>query len=226
MIVFAGAVLMTLAVWGLTKLFPGRVTSRDDWSTIGVQLGFAALIAASLFSRRLKFGDTARYVAIWTGLLAMLAVGYAYRTEIAEAGLRIRADLIPAYAQKSGAHDLVLGQDASGGYSVIGEVDGQKVNFMVDTGASDIVLSPADAKRLGVDEAKLDFARQFETANGIGQGAAYTVSSLVVGPITFHKVEVSINRAPMSSSLLGMAFLKRLKSFEVKDGRLYLRGAA
>ena len=120
----------------------------------------------------------------------------------------------------------MLGQDASGGYSVIGEVDGQKVNFMVDTGASDIVLSPADAKRLGVDEAKLDFARQFETANGIGQGAAYTVSSLVVGPITFHKVEVSINRAPMSSSLLGMAFLKRLKSFEVKDGRLYLRGAA
>ena len=223
-IILGFAVVLGFGLWGLMQLFPGKVSGRDDWSTIAYQLGFAGMIAVSLFSRRPKFGETARYVAIWAAVMAILALGYAYRTDIADAALRLRAGLIPSYAQKTGPHDLVLGQDASGGYSVIGEVNGQKINFAVDTGASDIVLSPADAQRLGVDMTHLDFARQFETANGVGQGAGYTVSTLVVGPIRFTNVPVSINRAPMSTSLLGMEFLKRLKSVEAKDGRLYLRG--
>jgi len=217
------AVVLGFGVWGLVQLFPSRVSGREDWGTVAFQLGFAAMIGASLFSRRLKFGQTVNYVAIWVGVFAVLAIGYAFRGEISDTALRLRADLIPGYAQPTGAHELVLGQDAGGGYSVIGAVNGQKINFTINTGASDIVLSPQDAARLGVDVAKLDFARHFETANGDGLGAGYTASSLAVGPITMTNVPMSINRAPMGTSLLGMTFLQRLKSFEVKDNRLYLR---
>jgi len=217
------AIVAGFAVWGLTRLFPGRLNNGADWSTISYQIGFLVLIALSLFARPLKLGQALQYIAIWAAVFAVLAIGFAFRAEISDAGLRVRSALLPSYAVPTGAHELVLSEDTDGGYAIAGQVNGQPVNFAIDTGASDIVLSPADAQRIGVDTTHLDFARQFETANGIGQGADYTAASLSAGPISFSNVPISINRAPMSSSLLGMAFLKRLKSYEVKDGRLYLR---
>jgi aspartyl protease family protein len=222
-IALAVAAAAVLAVWGLARLFPSRSLDGDDWSTIAYRLGLVVVVGLSLFSRGLKLGQSLRYLAGWSGIFAVLALGYAYRGEMAEAGLRLRAELLPGYAATTGAHELVLGKDADGGFSVVGQVNGQPVTFAVDTGASDIVLSPADARRLGVDPSKLDFSRHFETANGVGDGAAYTAQSLAVGPIHLSAVPMSVNRAPMTSSLLGMAFLRRLQSFEVKDDRLYLR---
>jgi aspartyl protease family protein len=220
------AVVAGFGIWGLTRLFPGRMNSRDDWSTVSYQVGFLVLIALSLFARPLKLSQALRYVAIWAGVFAVLALGYAFRGEIGDAALRVRSALIPSYAVPAGNHELVLSENTDGGYAIAGQVNGKPVNFAIDTGASDIVLSPADAQRIGVDTSHLDFARHFETANGVGDGAGYTAASLSAGPIAFTNVPVSINRAPMSTSLLGMAFLKRLKSYEVKDGRLYLRWGA
>jgi aspartyl protease family protein len=225
LIVLAIAAAAGLAIWGLTLLFPGKLTGRNDWATVSYQVGLLVLIALSLFARRLRFGEVIRYTALWATVFAVLAVGYAFRGEIGEAALRVRSALIPSYGVPVGAHELVLSEDVDGGYDIAGQVNGKPVNFMIDTGASDIVLSPADARRVGIDTSHLDFARHFETANGIGEGADSTVARLSAGPIAFTNVPVSINRAPMRSSLLGMAFLKRLTSYEVKDGRLYLRWA-
>jgi aspartyl protease family protein len=221
-IVLGVALALGAGVWGLTRLFPAQM-ARADWPTVSYQIAFLALISLSLFSRGLKLGETVRYIAIWSAVFAALAVGYAYRGEMLGVALRLRSELLPAYAVSGGPHELVLTQDADGGYSVMGQVNGQAVHFAVDTGSSDIVLAPADAARLGIDIGKLDFARHFETANGVGDGASYTAQNLAVGPIKLTNVPMSINRAPMSTSLLGMAFLKRMQSFEVKDGRLYLR---
>jgi aspartyl protease family protein len=222
---FGVAALVGLGIYGLSRLFPGRLAGRDNWATVSYQIGFLVLIALSLFARPLKMGEALRYVAIWAGVFAVLAIGYAFRGEINEAALRVRSALIPSSAVASGDHELVLSEGVDGGYAIAGQVNGQPVDFAIDTGASDIVLSPADAQRVGIDTAHLDFARHFETANGIGDGAAYTASSLTVGPIKLANVAMSVNKAPMSTSLLGMTFLKRLKSYEVKDGRLYLRWA-
>ncbi len=69
----------------------------------------------------------------------------------------------------------------------------------------------------------LKFTAASETANGTGYGAPYKAASLSVGPVSFKDVPMQINRAPMSASLLGMTFFKRLDSFQIKDGKLYLR---
>jgi aspartyl protease family protein len=154
---------------------------------------------------------------------AAVVVGYAFRADLGDTVLRVRSALIPSYAIAAGDHTLVLGQDSDGGYHVVGQVNGQRVGFLVDTGSSDIVLSPADAQRIGVDLAALRYTHVYETANGEGQGAAYIAPSMAVGPLRMTNVAVSINKAPMSSSLLGMAFLKRMDSFEFKSGQLILR---
>jgi aspartyl protease family protein len=105
----------------------------------------------------------------------------------------------------------------------MGQVNGQIVRFLVDTGASETVLSPADAKRIGVETSALRFDQPADTANGVGYGASFIADSLAVGTIRFASVPMLINQAPMSSSLLGMSFLKRLESFKVSGRKLYLK---
>jgi aspartyl protease family protein len=203
--------------------FPDRVSSSDDWGYIARGVGALALVASSLLAMRPRLKDAARYVLIWLALGAAVVVGFTYKADLVDAATRMRAALIPAYAVAAGDHSLVLGEDAEGAYHVVGQVNGQAVGFLVDTGASDVVLSPADAERIGVDMASLRYTHAYETANGIGQGATYIAPNLTIGPIRLTNVAMSINQAPMSSSLLGMTFFKRIESFEFKGGQLTLR---
>jgi aspartyl protease family protein len=118
---------------------------------------------------------------------------------------------------------MAVSEGEGGSYHVYGTVNGTQIRFLIDTGATDIVLSPSDARRLGIDLASLKFDRPYGSANGIGHGAAAEVADLSVGPIHFSNVPVSINGAEMGSSLLGMAFLKRLKSYSFSGNKLILR---
>ena len=97
-----------------------------------------------------------------------------------------------------------------------------RVRFLIDTGASDIVLSPEDARRVGIDFGLLNFNHSYETANGVGKGARTTVRELDIGQSQFIDVPVSVNQAEMKNSLLGMAFLRRFKSFSFAQDRLTL----
>jgi aspartyl protease family protein len=221
LLLIAGAALI---VW-LSRLFPGQV-SGGDWTGPAVNLGFAALVGASLLSTRLKLGQAVRYLAIWGVVAGVLGLGYVYRDDAVDAFYRVRSALIPAYATQTGPNTVVLTESEGGGYQVMGRVNGQPVTFVVDTGASDVVLSPADAQRLGIDPAGLRFNRHYETANGAGLGADWRAASLAIGPIRLSDAPVSINQAPMSRSLLGMSFLRRLVSFEFKGDQLILRGPA
>src|SRR3546814_9980137 len=103
---------------------------------------------------------------------------------------------------------------AGGHFVVTATVNGVPVDFLIDTGASDIVLSPADAQRLGYSPDNLGFTRQYVTANGIGRGAPIRIDSLAVGPIVYAGLPASFTEAQMVASLSGMTFLRRLESSE------------
>jgi clan AA aspartic protease (TIGR02281 family) len=137
--------------------------------------------------------------------------------------LRVRSAFTPGYTVARNDSESVLSESEGGNFYVFGTVNGTPIRFLIDTGASDIVLSPSDARLIGIPTENLDYSRIYGTANGVGHGAMATVSRLTVGPISFSDVPVSINQAPMDSSLLGMTFLRRLKSFSIRNHRLYLR---
>jgi aspartyl protease family protein len=120
-------------------------------------------------------------------------------------------------------HELVIPQDAEGSYVVIGKVNGERVRFVVDTGATDTVLSPADARRLGVPIERLAYRAESETANGVGYGAPYRAQRLEVGAIALTDFPMTVNRAPMSVSLLGLSFLNRLEAYEFRGRKLILK---
>ena len=212
--------------WLLRRLFPGRF-SGEEWAEAGYYFGFIALVLSGLvFARRIKLREVARNLIIWVGIVVTMALGVSFRGELTAVAQRVRSELIPAYAVTTAPHTLALTQSEDGNFYVIGAVNGEPVRFLIDTGASDIVLSPADAKRLGVDLATLNFGRAYETANGTGHGAALIIDRLAIGPIQFSHIPVAINGAPMDSSLLGQSFFRRLESFEIKGHRLFLRWRA
>jgi aspartyl protease family protein len=207
----------------LLRLFPGRISTPTDWAFLFRGLALLVLVSSGLFSAtRQTLKQTARNIAIWAAIAGVVVLGVTYQAEIGAVGQRVRSALVPSYAVSTATHQIALTQDIDGDFHVVGQVNGQPVTFLVDTGSSDMVLSPADAQRLGVDLKALDFNRAYETANGVGRGAPFNASSLTVGAIKLSNVPMSINQAPMATSLLGMSFLKRLDSFEVKGDQLIL----
>lgn len=220
----AALILLGIGLWQLSMLFPGGARSDIDHAYIIQGVAIVALISSGLvFGRQIRASEAMRNIALWVGIAAILMIGYAYKDVLSDVAYRVRAELVPSYGVSPNPHELVLTADENGQFSVIGAVDNVRVKFLVDTGASDIVLSPDDAQRLGIELDKLDYSRDYETANGEGRGAPFTVASLTIGPIRLTDVPVSINQAPMSSSLLGAPFFQRLQSFEIRGRRLYLR---
>ena len=119
--------------------------------------------------------------------------------------------------------EVVFRQRRGGHFVIDAEVNGVPVRFLVDTGASDVTLTPHDAGRLGFDLQQLRFNRTYRTANGTVQGASVRLGSVAIGPISLQNVRASVNAADMDLSLLGMSFLSRLSSYEVANGTLTLR---
>lgn len=208
----------------LLSLFPQRHLASADWAHL-VKLVAILLVVSSglLFLRRVPVGETLRNLAIWAGIGGMLLIGYAYRDTFSSLGSRLSGELLPSQAVEVADGVVEVRAGMGGHFKVTASVNGQPVDFLVDTGASDIVLSPADARRLGYDPERLSFTRQYVTANGIGRGAPIRLDSLAVGPIVFYDLPATVNEAEMGESLLGMTFLRRLKSYEVRRDLLIMR---
>ena len=208
---------------GLLWFFPSQAVAANRTSLI-YDFGLLTLVTSSLvFARQFKLRQTIQYLVIWTGLLAVIVVGYTFRDDMRGAFLKIRGEIAPAYAVSLKPHSLSVNQEADGSFYIMGKVNGLQMKFLLDTGASDIVLSPADAQRLGMDAAALKFDRSIETANGVGHAAFTTVDHLVVGDLALSSVEVSVNQTPMATSVLGMAFFRRLETFTVRGAQMTLK---
>ena len=122
----------------------------------------------------------------------------------------------------NGAHELSVTPDSDGIYYIFAAVNGAQVRFVVDTGSDDVVLTRKDAQRAGIDVSKLNFTEDYDAASGSGVEADATAQKLAIGPLAVTDFPISVEQEG-GASLLGMAFLRRLKSVEIRNNRLYLR---
>jgi aspartyl protease family protein len=118
---------------------------------------------------------------------------------------------------------MTVTRSADGGFYILGQINGAPVRFVIDTGANGVLLSPDDAKRAGMDVDALKYASPAETANGVAFMAPIILPQLEVGEMKLASVTAAVNKAPMSSSLLGMAFLRQLDSVEIHGDTLTLK---
>ena len=103
------------------------------------------------------------------------------------------------------------------------QVNGKRVRFLVDTGATTVALTAADAKRLGMDPADLTFDRPVNTASGQVHAAMVELDYVSVAGARVEKVQALVLERGLTSSLLGMSYLGRLSKFEATPTALILR---
>ena len=119
---------------------------------------------------------------------------------------------------------IEIAADRMGQYQTEIRIDGFPVPVIVDTGATFLHLSEADARRIGLHLSDADYRHQAATANGMAAIAMTTLHEVQLGSIRLHDVAATVARGPaLSKSLLGMSFLGRLSKVEAGGGRLILR---
>ncbi len=176
-----------------------------------------SVIAGYFFAQnRNNLGKTAQQAAVW-GLIFVGAV--------AVIGLwgDIRNSVMPSQSYIEGQATVIVPRANDGHYYVTLEVDGTPVRFVIDTGASDVVLTQDDARKIGIDVDNLFFGGIANTANGEVRTARVKLHNVRLGEITDLVVPASVNAGEMDTSLLGMSYLQRYNKIELGGGKMVLR---
>lgn len=205
----------------------------------GGELAFAAVFGAlALLYLASLAGDYRgramhglRHAGIWVGLFFALIAGYSFRDDLGHVVQRVGGELLPAGTPlqeatgQDGERAVRLRKHVSGHFLARGSVNGAPVSMLVDTGASSVVLKPADAERVGIDLSALTFSVPVSTANGTTFAAPVRLRSIAIGDIVVNDVEALVSKpGNLNESLLGMSFLRRLRSYEFSGDFLTLRG--
>ena len=186
---------------------------------IGNLLYLVVLGAAITFwfvvQNRNNLGRTMQHAVVW-GLL-FLGV-------IAAVGMwgDIRDTVMPRQTVLASEGRIELPRAPDGHYYVTAEVNGQPIRFVVDTGATEIVLSREDAKTAGIAMDDLIFSGRAYSANGPVATAPVRLDRLAIGAIEDDGVRAFVNDGQMDISLLGMSYLNRYARIEITDGALVL----
>lgn len=156
---------------------------------------------------------------------ALSAVGAAKAVTSLDTSLRQPASIGPASAAaatlgSAGPAQLTKGPD--GHFWAEAKVDGRAIRFLVDTGATAVSLSKADAQRLGIDVAGLDYAYDVVTADGRTRAASVKLGSVSIAGAKVANVDALVIESGLDTSLLGMSYLGRLSRFEATPRTLVL----
>lgn len=184
------------------------------------RLTYLALLGGALLlwfftQNRQSLGKTVQMVMAWVfifiGVIAVVGLWDDIRSTVGTTPqLAVAGDVIEVPRSFDGHYYLPM------------LVNGKPVTFLVDTGASQIVLSPRDAKRVGIDPDSLNFVGRAATANGLVRTAPVRLDSLELGPIADRNVSAWVNEGDMDRSLLGMDYLQHFSNIQFADGRMIL----
>lgn len=221
-VVTAVAVVVVLSL--IASQQQGTELGDDDFWTLTARIAAIVFFGAfALMSFRERFSRTLLWALAWIAIALVLGGGYAYRFELRDAADRMLAELIPGRAATRG-RTVEIARGNSGSFSVLGQINGAQVALVLDTGATSVVLTQDAAKAAGLPLEVLSYSVSIDTANGRARAAPVTLDRLSVGGIVERAVPALIAQpGQLRTNLLGMTFLNRLQSWEVRGDRLVLR---
>src|SRR3990172_11776906 len=154
----AGALALAGLVFFLVVRFPEAVAAEDDKRPLVYLLVLRGALAVGLLPRlKAKPRRALRHAGIWIVVLFALVVAYSLRETLRDLGGRLAGELLPQRGVAAGDGAVSFRARDDGHFYVEAAVDGERLLFLVDTAASDVVLSPRDAERLGFDLDRLAF---------------------------------------------------------------------
>ena len=219
------AIVLALGIAVITrdaKLWE-RLTERDLalLTTSGIWAAVVGGAVIVIFRNQLSKALTA--ILVWTAIGGALLVGYTYRSDLRAIGDRVIAELVPGWAAQKG-NVVEIARGSGGDFSVRVQVNGARVSMVLDSGASAVVLTQEAAKAAGLPLEVLQYTTNVDTANGRARVAPVTLDRITIGNIVERSVPALIAQpGALRTNLLGMSFLDRLESWEVREDKLLLR---
>lgn len=183
------------------------------------QLAYLALLGTAVvawfFAQNTQsLGKTTQQALIWV----LIFVGV-----IAGVGLwgDLKHTIAPSVTQPT-EDSIEIPRSINGHYEITMMVNGVPVDFLVDTGASQIVLAPKDAHKVGFDVENLRYTGQAQTANGVVATAEVILDDIKFGTLSARGIRAWVNQSDMDESLLGMTYLNRFGSIEIRNDTMIL----
>ncbi len=135
----------------------------------------------------------------------------------------IKVASLPDVPSNAAIRSVSIPRDARGHFQTDARIDGQRITFMVDTGASTIALNETSAARIGVRPSRADYKARVSTANGTVMVARLQLPMVELGGLIVRDVDAMVlPDDALSENLLGLSFLSKLKRFEYANGKMVL----
>ena len=223
-----GLGLVVLGVAGLVHLFGTRPIAGldpDDFTLLAAFCGGVLLATHSALDGFRRHWTAGIWGLVLWGLVATGAVGvYMRRGDIAVAFDRMIGEVSGGRTVATEAGEVVVARRADGSFTVKGRVNDRETRFIFDTGASTVVLMAETAAASGLPLSDLAYSVPVATANGRTLAAPVILDSVGIGSIVERRVQALVAKpGVLHENLLGMTFLDRLGSYEVRGNRLILR---
>lgn len=230
--VFIGA--MAILGIGLIILFVTDSTGSvagldsDDFAHLVLLSALMLVLGSGVLAARDRLGTAVRGLAGWLLVVLVLIAGYQYRYELQDIASRVTAGLVPgsplSVTDSEGRTTVMLERRPHGHFTARGSIDGNAVDFLVDTGATSTVLTYRDARQAGINVDALSFDIPVSTANGRTSAASVRGVDIAVGDIArANQVVLVAADGALEQSLLGMSFISTLSGFDMRGDRLVLR---
>ncbi len=175
----------------------------------------SAIVAGLFVQSRHNLGKTLQHLVVWALLFIGVVAVYGLWQDISNT-------VLPKQMVFEDQGQIELPRAPDGHYYVTLEINGAPTLFVVDTGASSMVLTRDAAKKAGIEDADLHFLTEAMTANGMVRTARVVLEDVELGPYTDRRVAAYVNAGEMENSLLGMSYLDRFSKLEISGGRLVL----
>jgi aspartyl protease family protein len=158
-----------------------------------------------------------------SGVLAAHMVDQAAHPQAPPAAAATALAAVPPARQNAPVGTVTVPRDTRGHFVVAARVDGRRMSFMLDTGASLVALRQSDASLLGIHPFARDFNIEVRTANGVTRAARADLGMVEIDGLTVRNVAALVSPdEALSENLLGLSFLSRLRSFSYREGRMVL----
>jgi aspartyl protease family protein len=190
--------------------------TTDDKAYLFYLLLLLIFICGSfLYSRRESLGQSVQQALIWALIFVGAITAYGFKDVF-------MAQIYPSSARVNGVGSVTLSRANDGHFYANLNVNGRDIEFVVDTGATAIVLSRTDAEVIGINTNNLNYMGQAYTANGIVKTAFVELGIVRLGNIIDYDLPASVNGGELFGSLLGMDYLNLFSEFKINGDTLTL----
>jgi aspartyl protease family protein len=198
--------------------------STSNFAQLAVKIALLVVAGAAILTLFQDRSHAFESAMLWVVLALVLVLAFTYRFDLREAVDRVQAELIPGRAVTRG-HMVELARSRAGDFAISAQVNGAHIFMILDTGANSVVLTNEAARAAGLPLEMVKYSVNVETANGRALAAPVTLDRIAIGSIAERSIPALIAQpGQLKTSLLGMSFLERLQSWEVRGDRLVMRG--